>query len=475
MSIAASSHSRRRAKEKILWEHEEFLREDFKANCAIQLEQRASIKIEKQNVFNRTKDIAEKENSDLERRRAKLSELYQNEMNEWRNKLKLSRTFSEESRIQGLQERALKLKENRELKQRVFVKSCYDRQWKESCDDVRTLESRAVIDKLMFDRKSAFVFKEANTKDVNGDDLKKLVEIRQRSEDLKHREIKEKEERDRKNLEMKHALDEQVKTLRLKNKILTKIKRQEEIEQLEQLYAEDAREKQKKDHITKEAHKRGKEMFHASMKRIEHLEQDKAVERFRDTVVLNYALDKEKNQIFQEIDQKRRGKEAVKEYLGSVGYQMKNDQRDKESLENIQNTKIENICKEQEAIRKDRDDDYRNISMEEVNVTRFEQIRGKKIKLEEALSALATEVVEKKLEWENEDQIEKTKIMKKKDKTIENMMRNKATVEGLSRKKQSKNSEKKILHDEILLEEKLYNQKVLQAGIQLLENINEKN
>ena len=70
--------------------------------------------------------------------------------------------------------------------------------------------------------------------------------------------MKEKEKRDRNNLEMKHALDEQVKTLRLKNKILVKIKRQEEIEQLEQLYVEDAREKKKKDHITKGAHKRGK-------------------------------------------------------------------------------------------------------------------------------------------------------------------------------------------------------------------------
>ena len=70
--------------------------------------------------------------------------------------------------------------------------------------------------------------------------------------------MKEKEKRDRNNLEMKHALDEQVKTLRLKNKILVKIKRQEEIEQLEQLYVEDTREKKKKDHITKGAHKRGK-------------------------------------------------------------------------------------------------------------------------------------------------------------------------------------------------------------------------
>jgi len=58
--------------------------------------------------------------------------------------------------------------------------------------------------------------------------------------------MKEKEKRDRNNLEMKHALDEQVKTLRLKNKILVKIKRQEEIEQLEQLYVEDAREKKRK-------------------------------------------------------------------------------------------------------------------------------------------------------------------------------------------------------------------------------------
>ena len=103
----------------------------------------------------------------------KLSDLYQHEINERRKKFKLSRKFSEEIRIQGLQEREMNLKENRGLKQRVFVKSCYDRQWKESCDDVRTLESRAVIDKLMFDRKSTFAFKETNTKDINGYYLKK--------------------------------------------------------------------------------------------------------------------------------------------------------------------------------------------------------------------------------------------------------------------------------------------------------------
>jgi len=63
------------------------------------------------------------------------------------------------------------------------------------------------------------------------------------------------------------------------------------------------------------------------------------------TVVLDYALDKEKNQIFQEIDQERRGKEAVKEYIGSVWYEIKKDQQDKESLETIQNTTIEKIVK----------------------------------------------------------------------------------------------------------------------------------
>ena len=71
----------------------------------------------------------------------------------------------------------------------------------------------------------------------------------------------------------------------------------------------------------------------------------KRLKGFGDTVVLNYALDKEKNQIFKEIDQKRRSKEAVKEYLGSLGYQIKKDQQDKESLEKIQNTTIEEIVK----------------------------------------------------------------------------------------------------------------------------------
>ena len=58
--------------------------------------------------------------------------------------------------------------------------------------------------------------------------LKNLLKLDKRSEDLKHREIKEKEKRDRNNLEVKHALDEQVKTLWLK-KNLVKIKHQEEI------------------------------------------------------------------------------------------------------------------------------------------------------------------------------------------------------------------------------------------------------
>ena len=49
--------------------------------------------------------------------------------------------------------------------------------------------------------------------------LKNLLKLDKRSEDLKHREIKEKEKRDRNNLEVKHALDEQVKTLWFKKKI----------------------------------------------------------------------------------------------------------------------------------------------------------------------------------------------------------------------------------------------------------------
>jgi len=49
--------------------------------------------------------------------------------------------------------------------------------------------------------------------------LKNLLKLDKRSEDLKHREIKEKEKRDRNNLEVKHALDEQVKTLWLKKNI----------------------------------------------------------------------------------------------------------------------------------------------------------------------------------------------------------------------------------------------------------------
>ena len=65
---------------------------------------------------------------------------------------------------------------------------CYERQWRDSCDDIRALDARATTDKLIHDRNNAFTCKETREKKLYEDE-KKSEEIKQRTRELEEREI----------------------------------------------------------------------------------------------------------------------------------------------------------------------------------------------------------------------------------------------------------------------------------------------
>ena len=59
-----------------------------------------------------------------------------------------------------IMERAYKLRDDRESKRKEFVKECYDKQWRDACDDARTLDSQAMDKFLGQDRMATILEKQ---------------------------------------------------------------------------------------------------------------------------------------------------------------------------------------------------------------------------------------------------------------------------------------------------------------------------
>jgi DNA-directed RNA polymerase sigma subunit (sigma70/sigma32) len=74
-------------------------------------------------------------------RRCQLADLYNEEMDTWR-KMILSRVETQEDRKQRIKDRAYALQEARNRNREEFVKACYTQQWRDACDDARTLDSK---------------------------------------------------------------------------------------------------------------------------------------------------------------------------------------------------------------------------------------------------------------------------------------------------------------------------------------------
>ena len=66
--------------------------------------------------------------------------------------------------MRRIRARAHLLKEQRESERQRFVQEMYDKQWRDACDDARTLDSNAVVKKLVRDRKAAVNYREGDGK-----------------------------------------------------------------------------------------------------------------------------------------------------------------------------------------------------------------------------------------------------------------------------------------------------------------------
>ncbi len=79
----------------------------------------------------------------LANRRKRLAALYNEEMESWQYEV-LGKVETQEDRKARIMQKAYALRDAREKERQEFVKQRLDDQWRDSCDDARTLDSKAM-------------------------------------------------------------------------------------------------------------------------------------------------------------------------------------------------------------------------------------------------------------------------------------------------------------------------------------------
>ena len=78
----------------------------------------------------------------LERRR-RLAELLNDELQQWQAET-LAKVETQEDRKARIMERAYALRDKRDKAREEYIQECYNRQWRDACDDARLLDSLAL-------------------------------------------------------------------------------------------------------------------------------------------------------------------------------------------------------------------------------------------------------------------------------------------------------------------------------------------
>eukprot|EP00520_Triparma_pacifica_P007033 CAMPEP_0118653246 /NCGR_PEP_ID=MMETSP0785-20121206/11733_1 /TAXON_ID=91992 /ORGANISM="Bolidomonas pacifica, Strain CCMP 1866" /LENGTH=473 /DNA_ID=CAMNT_0006545785 /DNA_START=265 /DNA_END=1684 /DNA_ORIENTATION=+ len=400
--------ARRRAREDELYAQELKVKDNENVMALAKWEQSTSQTIKKRQIALRAKQLSDQAADDLEERRLMLKQLYGKEMEEWNTLANQAETLEE--RKERIRARAHMLKARREEERKAFVSACYAKQWRDANDDARTLDSQAIMDKLLRDRKAAVNYKEGDGKIKEQEEAKRQAEIwKKQMEELDAMErAKEKKRHDR-NIAQRETLDEQCRILNAKKASLKKKNLESELKELEIWKMEEEEERKKQQRLLEEAYARGKATREFNQANTGKFEKQKAIERRQDALLLDYAIEKKKAEIHKEWMKKQNEKEQAQKYRKFLEEQMIKEAEDTKDVDEYRRKESEKIWIKRDNDKK-AEDDARAKLMHEVDLGRKEQIRLRKEKEEDDRRYFLEQVALDKAEWERQEKAEQDKL-----------------------------------------------------------------
>jgi hypothetical protein len=342
---------------------------------------------------------------DLARRRIMIQNLYAAEIIEWKDAILNSGETNEEHK-ERIRTRAHILKADRERDRKEFVKQAYDKQWRDACDDARTLDSAALMTKLMEDRRDRVNYGENEGKKKAAEDAAKhAADWKLQMAALDEKERAEQKIRYDRNVSNRETLDEQCHVLNGKKYDLRVKNRTEELDELEQWRREDAAEKDKTDRLKSEAHARGAANRDFNMANSGKSAIEKARVREHDLLLLQYALEKEGVEVAGEKAKKEAEIDMARKYRKFLDEQMIREAEDTGVLDGIRAAEAEKIWIKRDNNLKAQTD-ARDHLMNEVDKGRKEQIRIHQERAADDRTYFAEQIQLDKLEWDRQEDLE---------------------------------------------------------------------
>ncbi|TMW60797.1 hypothetical protein Poli38472_000839 [Pythium oligandrum] len=195
---------KRRQREEFLGDYTECVKGLTKMNSRAEWEHTLDLKSEKTTVLRTVNHLKNQHESQLHSRRLRLAELYNREMEQWKQTC-LANMETPEDRKQKMIQRALELKERRERERMAIVEEKRLQHYRESCDDLRVEDSKKITKMVIKDRESQL------------DERKRIEEEEKLIEDkmaqLWEEDRLKKEERERRDRELAAKRDAEVKAI----------------------------------------------------------------------------------------------------------------------------------------------------------------------------------------------------------------------------------------------------------------------
>jgi len=269
-----------------------------------------------------------------------IKSLYNNDRELWKNEADARMTQCEDERIEQIRTRAHKLKATREAERLEFVKDCYHRQWRESCDEMRVLQSKEMLNQIVKDRQ----LDTQNARANNDDDKSHSGDMC-----ILHKEEGDKQQKHHESiLRTRRALDTQIE---LKQKQAAAAASQRHLEEQEQMRLASQRhleEQQQKRLASEKAKQKQKEVLNDTLEHAKEKQLRQELEKHQDAILLQHALALEREAILAEQAKKHDGKEASEEFIRALQEQTQHEEAENETVDKIRSQQMYRIAKVKE-------------------------------------------------------------------------------------------------------------------------------
>lgn len=457
MSIAASKlQQRRRDQERVLHATQSFLEDHHNTAIIHDWERRTEQQIEQREVNAITRELLRQDEEELRQRKKEVQSLFEGEMSQWKRTLQSSLEVTQEEKMERIRRRAYELKEKREAERQNVVKECYERQWRDACDDLRAIDSKATLDRIMIDRelmiKSRAILKEEERQ------LRSQNEAHYMSL-INKDESEGQSQRRQSSLEIKRTLDCQVQKKRTEDETAMTQRRHEEQDELRRL-AHLEQKAQESARLAKEkASEDGEDMLNAMQQRARKAETRREEEKKQNLILLQHASSLGLERMRAERTRKQGDRDAAAEYVRFLQEEAKLEEEKEKALDVIREAESRRITQlndnkltaEAETKRRWR---------AQVDITRQEQIRSKRAEAEASQRAIDQEVINANAALRRAEESDKRDAEKAQATRMKTMLANKVTIDKRAKDAEECNKEKFLLRQKIENDQRDFNERV---------------